>query len=40
MLFAALFGTVVAYVLGMRSKSPTVRRAASGFHSGCGAFGR
>lgn len=32
MLFAGLCGTVAVYVLGMRSQSPTVRRAARAFH--------
>lgn len=36
MLFAALFGTVVVYVLGMRSKSPSVRRGARTFHHAVG----
>jgi deazaflavin-dependent oxidoreductase (nitroreductase family) len=34
--FAALFGTVAVYVLGMRSRSPAVRRAARVFHHGVG----
>ena len=31
-LFAALCATAVVYVLGMRSKSPAVKRAARAFH--------
>jgi deazaflavin-dependent oxidoreductase (nitroreductase family) len=36
MLFAALFGTVGVYVLGMRSKSTSVRRGARAFHHAVG----